>query len=74
MLRRVLNAARKYRVRLDPAFTQLIVGIVTLEGVGRQLDASTDIFSVALPLLPRTDSYTKRRGAEVARQRQRGRR
>jgi len=53
VLRRVMDAARNYHVKIDPTFTQLLVGIVTLEGVGRQLDPDVDIFREALPMLRR---------------------
>lgn len=53
VLRRVMDAARNYHVKIDATFTQLLVGIVTLEGVGRQLDPEVDIFREALPMLRR---------------------
>lgn len=66
VLQRMLSAARRHKVLLDPSFTKLIVGIVTLEGVGRQLDASIDIFSAALPMLSRTDSRTRKAAVGAA--------
>lgn len=51
ILHRMLDAARSHRVQLDPGFTRLVVGVLTLEGVGRALDPSVDIFASALPLL-----------------------
>ena len=36
---------------MDPAFTSLIIGIIVLEGIGRQLDPALDIFQAATPVL-----------------------
>lgn len=55
VLQRVLQLSSAHRVQLDSAFTRLIVGIVTLEGIGRQLDPRIDIFREALPFLRRMD-------------------
>ena len=51
VLRRVLRASRKYKVKLDANFTSLVLSIIILEGVGRQLDETLDIFKVALLIL-----------------------
>ena len=40
-----------YRAKVEPNFTSLVMAIVVLEGLGRQLDPSLDLFSVALPIL-----------------------
>jgi aarF domain-containing kinase len=37
--------------QVEPNFTTLVTAIVVLEGLGRQLDPTLDLFAVALPLL-----------------------
>ena len=51
VLRRVLDASRDYKVKLDANFTSLILSIIILEGVGRQLNPDLDIFRAAMPIL-----------------------
>ena len=38
--------------QVEPNFTNLVMAIVVLEGLGRQLDPSLDLFSIALELMP----------------------
>lgn len=40
------------RIQVEPNFTNLVMAIVVLEGLGRQLDPSLDLFSIALELMP----------------------
>eukprot|EP00299_Pterocystis_sp_00344_P014464 c7171_g1_i2.p1 GENE.c7171_g1_i2~~c7171_g1_i2.p1 ORF type:complete len:529 (+),score=114.26 c7171_g1_i2:196-1587(+) len=40
----VLNLARKHQVYIDPVFSNLIISIIVLEGVGRQLNPDVDLF------------------------------
>jgi|GEM_PF-447158 len=47
----VMNILRKYRVRVDPSFTVVHVGLMVAEGLGKQLDPSMDIVKLALPVL-----------------------
>ena len=51
VLLEVTDLVRTHRVQADPSFTTLVCAIVVLEGLGRQLDPTLDLFSVALPLL-----------------------
>ncbi len=39
-----------HQVQVDASFTTLVCAIVVLEGLGRQLDPSLDLFSVALQI------------------------
>lgn len=47
----VMNILRKYRIRIDPSFTVVHVGLLVAEGLGKQLDPSMDIVKLALPVL-----------------------
>ena len=47
----VLSAVREHRVMIEPNFTTLVSSIAILEGLGRQLDAELDLFTLAVPLL-----------------------
>jgi aarF domain-containing kinase len=49
LLTRVLTLCYKHRVRLDPTFTQLVLGIVVVDGLGRRLDADIDILQACGP-------------------------
>ena len=42
---------RVHQVKVEPNFTTLVMAIVVLEGLGRQLDPTLDLFDVALPML-----------------------
>ena len=48
----VTSLVRTHRVKVEPNFTNLVMAIVVLEGLGRQLDPSLDLFSIALELMP----------------------
>ena len=49
LLTRVLTICYEHRVRLDPTFTQLVLGIVVVDGLGRRLDADIDILQACGP-------------------------
>jgi len=51
VLMQVTSLVRLHHVKIDPAFTSLVMAIGVLEGLGRQLDPDLDLFSVAMPLL-----------------------
>jgi len=51
VLKRVMQLVRTHHVRIESNFTNLVMGIVVLEGLGRQLDPNLDIFQTALPIL-----------------------
>lgn len=51
VLLELTTLVRVHRVKVEPHFTTLVTAIVVLEGLGRQLDPSLDLFAVALPLL-----------------------
>lgn len=51
LLGRMLNLACEHRVKLETSFVTVAVGIIVLEGVGRQLDPFTDLLGKARPLL-----------------------
>jgi len=46
-----MQLVRTHHVRIESNFTNLVMGIVVLEGLGRQLDPNLDIFQTALPIL-----------------------
>lgn len=47
VLLEVTDLVRNHRVQADPTFTTLVTAIVVLEGLGRQLDPTLDLFTVA---------------------------
>lgn len=51
MLQRVMSMVRRHRVKIEADFTNLVVSIMVLEGLGRQLDPKLDLFAAALPTL-----------------------
>ena len=55
----VMNILRKYRVRVDPSFTVVNVGMMVAEGLGKQLDPTLDIVRLALPVLMKAVSRVK---------------
>ena len=55
VLESVLALVRDFQVPIDPTFTNLILAIIVLEGLGRQLDPSLDIFRESLPVLVQLD-------------------
>ena len=48
----VTSLVRTHSVKADPSFTTLVMAIVVLEGLGRELDPTLDLFSVALANFP----------------------
>ena len=53
LLTRVLGLCYSHRVRLDPTFTQLVLGIVVVDGLGRRLDPDIDILQACGPYVLR---------------------
>lgn len=51
ILSRILALVRKHRIKIESAFTAVNVGIMVLEGVGRQLDPTLDLVREATPFL-----------------------
>mmetsp|Transcript_18097 Transcript_18097/g.29354 ORF Transcript_18097/g.29354 Transcript_18097/m.29354 type:complete len:637 (-) Transcript_18097:2587-4497(-) len=51
VLEQVLTLVHVYRVPIDAKFTNLVLGIIVLEGMGKQLDPSLDIFKEFVPIL-----------------------
>lgn len=51
VLLEVTSLVRTHRVKVESSFTTLVMAIVVLEGLGRELDPSLDLFSLALPML-----------------------
>lgn len=49
----VMNILRRYRIRIDPSFTVVHLAVLVAEGLGKQLDPSLDIVSLAFPVLAR---------------------
>ena len=47
----VLNLVRRNQIQMDSAFTNLVLSIILLEGLGRQLDPDINIFQKAIPML-----------------------
>lgn len=47
----VTQLVRHHGVKMDPNFATLVAAIVVLEGLGRQLDPSLDLFAAAMPML-----------------------
>ena len=51
ILKDVLKAVRQHHVRMEGDFINTVISILLLEGIGRQLDPSLDLFKSALPIL-----------------------
>ncbi|CAO3600510.1 unnamed protein product [Absidia cylindrospora] len=51
LLSEVRNMVRSHHVKLEGDFINVVVGIMLLEGIGRQLDPDLDLFKNALPVL-----------------------
>ncbi|KAI0052521.1 ABC1-domain-containing protein [Auriscalpium vulgare] len=47
----VLRAVRQHHVKMEGDFINTVISILLLEGIGRQLDPSLDLFKSALPIL-----------------------
>ncbi|KAI8082860.1 uncharacterized protein BX664DRAFT_339245 [Halteromyces radiatus] len=51
LLSEVRDMVRAHHVKLEGDFINVVVGIMLLEGIGRQLDPNLDLFKNALPVL-----------------------
>lgn len=51
ILTEVLKAVRQHHVKMEGDFVNTVISILLLEGIGRQLDPSLDLFKSALPIL-----------------------
>ncbi|PWN37542.1 ABC1-domain-containing protein [Meira miltonrushii] len=51
VLSQVLAAVREHHVKMEADFVNTVISILLLEGIGRQLDPSMDLFKSALPIL-----------------------
>lgn len=51
LLTEVLKAVRVHHVRMEGDFINTVISILLLEGIGRRLDPSLDLFASALPIL-----------------------
>jgi aarF domain-containing kinase len=60
----VLSMVRQHHVKIESDFTNLVVSIMVLEGLGRRLDRDVDLFEAARPFLRyrQKEFYTDRRG------------
>lgn len=53
VLHQVLRAVRQHHVKMEGDFINTVLSVLLLEGIGRQLDPSLDLFSSSLPILRR---------------------
>ncbi|CAO1633674.1 unnamed protein product [Sympodiomycopsis kandeliae] len=51
VLSQVLIAVRDHHVKMEADFVNTVISILLLEGIGRQLDPSMDLFASSLPIL-----------------------
>lgn len=47
----VLKAVRQHHVKMEGDFINTVISVLLLEGIGRQLDPSLDLFKSSLPIL-----------------------
>lgn len=47
----MMNVLRRHRVQVDPVFTTVQVAVLVAEGLGKQLDPSIDLVTLAVPYL-----------------------
>ncbi len=47
----MLSLARLYRVQIDGAYATTAVALAILEGTGRRLNSTIDLFKLAFPLV-----------------------
>jgi predicted unusual protein kinase regulating ubiquinone biosynthesis (AarF/ABC1/UbiB family) len=47
----MFSLARQYRVQIDGAYATTAVALAILEGTGKRLNSSIDLFKLALPLV-----------------------
>jgi aarF domain-containing kinase len=59
ILTETMSIVRDHQVRIEPDFTNLVVSIMVLEGLGRQLNPEVDLFRAALPVLRQELSKNK---------------
>jgi len=53
VLNQVLRAVRQHHVKMEGDFINTVLSVLLLEGIGRRLDPSLDLFSSSLPILRR---------------------
>jgi aarF domain-containing kinase len=51
VLHQVLRAVHQHHVKMEGDFINTVLSVLLLEGIGRQLDPSIDLFSSSLPIL-----------------------
>ncbi|KAG8834564.1 hypothetical protein FRC17_008398 [Serendipita sp. 399] len=51
VLSQVLRFVREHHVKMEGDFVNTVISVLLLEGIGRQLDPSMDLFKSALPIL-----------------------
>lgn len=51
ILSEVLRSVRQHHVKMEGDFVNTVISVLLLEGIGRQLDPSLDLFKSALPIL-----------------------
>lgn len=51
LLTRVLDMVRNHRVKIESDYTNLVVSLIIIEGLGRSLDPDLDLFAAARPFL-----------------------
>ena len=47
----MLSSSLKHHVTIDSRFVSLFMSVISLEGVGRQLDKNLNIISASLPII-----------------------
>lgn len=47
----VLKFVRQHHVKMEPDFVNTVISVLLLEGIGRQLDPTLDLFKSSLPIL-----------------------
>ena len=51
LLQKVFSLVREHHVKIESDFTNLVVSMIVIEGLGRQLDPELDLFEAARPFL-----------------------
>lgn len=51
LLSQMLSMVRRHHVRMESDFITVVLSILLLEGIGRQLDPSMDLFKSSIPIL-----------------------
>eukprot|EP00164_Ancoracysta_twista_P012340 GFYU01019348.1.p1 GENE.GFYU01019348.1~~GFYU01019348.1.p1 ORF type:complete len:693 (-),score=131.72 GFYU01019348.1:71-2149(-) len=57
VFQRIVTLSYRHKVQLETQFVNLVVGIVVLEGLGRQLDPNVNLIAGALPKLLRSSTF-----------------